>query len=78
MDLPRETAPKREIPLHTVIKITYGGVISAPIEERFKLGPDEIEEEEYPALAGGWAAVQAPRWAAGVWGPSSPYRHVLS
>eukprot|EP00240_Pyramimonas_obovata_P000417 CAMPEP_0118924340 /NCGR_PEP_ID=MMETSP1169-20130426/2516_1 /TAXON_ID=36882 /ORGANISM="Pyramimonas obovata, Strain CCMP722" /LENGTH=561 /DNA_ID=CAMNT_0006865441 /DNA_START=290 /DNA_END=1975 /DNA_ORIENTATION=- len=42
MDLSRETAPKREIPLHTVMKVTFGGVMSAPIEERFYLGPEVV------------------------------------
>ena len=42
MDLSRESAPKRDIPLHTVMKITYGGVMSRPVEERFYLGPDVV------------------------------------
>eukprot|EP00976_Prorocentrum_cordatum_P089687 1187817-Prorocentrum_minimum.AAC.4 len=29
------------------------------------LSPNMCSLEEYPVLAGGWAAVQAPRWAAG-------------
>jgi len=39
MGLPRTSAPKIEIPLHTVIKITYDG-FSPPKEERFFLGPN--------------------------------------
>ena len=38
MGKPRYTAPKLEIPLHTVIKITYDGW-SPPHEELFRLGP---------------------------------------
>ena len=38
MGKPRDQAPKLEIPLHTVIKITYDGW-GAPTEERFELGP---------------------------------------
>ena len=42
-----EEPPKLEIPLHTVMKITYDGW-NPPSEERFILGPDPLE-----ALAGG-------------------------
>ena len=35
----RTTAPKIEIPLHTVIRITYDGW-NEPVEERFVLGPE--------------------------------------
>eukprot|EP00976_Prorocentrum_cordatum_P055482 1119567-Prorocentrum_minimum.AAC.1 len=39
--------------------------------EKKVAGGRRREEEEYPALVGGWAAVQAPRWAAGVWDPAA-------
>ena len=32
-------APRLEMPLHTVIRITYDGW-NPPLEERFHLGPD--------------------------------------
>jgi len=38
MGKPRHQAPKVEIPLHTVIRITYDGW-NPPYEERFVLGP---------------------------------------
>ena len=38
MNLPRGQCPKLEIPLHTVMKITYDGW-NPPSEERFILGP---------------------------------------
>jgi len=41
MDLPRELAPRESIPLHTVIKVTYGGgVHSSPSATHTYLGPD--------------------------------------
>ena len=42
MNLPRGQCPKLEIPLHTVMKITYDGW-NPPSEERFILGPDPLE-----------------------------------
>ena len=45
MGRPRTEAPKLEIPLHTVIKITYDGW-NPPREERFTLGPDPAELED--------------------------------
>ena len=39
MGRPRAGAPKIEIPLHTIMKITYDGW-NAPREERFWLGPE--------------------------------------
>jgi len=41
MGLPRTSAPRIEIPLHTVMKITYDGW-NAPHEDRFYLGPQGI------------------------------------
>ena len=41
MGKPRSSAPKIEIPLHTVMKITYDGW-NPPSEERFYLGPEPI------------------------------------
>jgi broad specificity phosphatase PhoE len=41
MGKPRSSAPKIEIPLHTVMKITYDGW-NPPSEERFHLGPDPL------------------------------------
>jgi len=41
MGKPRTKAPKIEIPLHTVMKITYDGW-NPPTEERFYLGPEPI------------------------------------
>jgi broad specificity phosphatase PhoE len=41
MGKPRATAPKIEIPLHTVIRITYDGW-NPPHEERFVLGPAAV------------------------------------
>eukprot|EP00959_Pyramimonas_sp_CCMP1952_P354681 7429720-Pyramimonas_sp.AAC.1 len=41
------------------------------VRHRRQSEQSEQSEEEYPALAGGWAAVQAPRWAAGVWDPAA-------
>jgi len=38
MGLSRSNAPKIEVPLHTVIKITYDGW-NPPMEERFEIGP---------------------------------------
>jgi len=38
MGLSRSSAPKIEIPLHTVIKISYDGW-NPPTEERFEIGP---------------------------------------
>lgn len=45
MGRPRSGAPKLEIPLHTVIRITYDGW-SAPREERFFLGPTPPEASD--------------------------------
>lgn len=42
---PRETAPTIEIPLHTVMKITYDGW-NAPYEERFVLGPAPVQKSD--------------------------------
>ena len=44
MGAPRHIAPKLEIPLHTVIKITYDGW-NPPHEERFVLGPDAVKPD---------------------------------
>jgi len=41
MGVPRSKAPKIDIPLHTVMKITYDGW-NPPHEERFKLGPFQL------------------------------------
>ena len=41
MGLPRTSAPKLEIPLHAVMKITYDGW-NPPREERFYLGPEPL------------------------------------
>lgn len=41
MGKPRSSAPKIEIPLHTVIRITYDGW-NPPHEERFVLGPPAL------------------------------------
>jgi broad specificity phosphatase PhoE len=41
MGKPRASAPKIEIPLHTVMKITYDGW-NPPKEERFILGPEPL------------------------------------
>jgi len=41
MGQPRSSAPKIEIPLHTVMKITYDGW-NPPKEERFHLGPEPL------------------------------------
>ena len=38
---PRSSAPKIEIPLHTIMKITWDGWNEAT-EERFYLGPEPI------------------------------------
>ena len=38
---PRSSAPKIDIPLHTVMKITYDGW-NKPTEERFYLGPEPM------------------------------------
>ena len=42
MGLPRTSAPKLEIPLHAVMKITYDGW-NPPNEERTWLGPDPLK-----------------------------------
>ena len=42
LGLKREDCPAYEIPLHTVMKITYDGW-NPPSEERFILGPDPLE-----------------------------------
>jgi len=44
MGIDREHAPKQSIPLHTVLKITYGGTMECKLEQ-FPLGPgvDEIK-----------------------------------
>ena len=44
MGRPRSDAPKIEIPLHTVMKITYDGW-SAAFEERSYLGPAPLAME---------------------------------
>ena len=41
MGKPRSSAPKIEIPLHTVMKITYDGW-NPPVEERIPLGPEPL------------------------------------
>ena len=45
MGRPRTEAPRLEIPLHTVIRITYDGW-NPPTEERFELGPSAKELED--------------------------------
>ena len=40
MNLPRGQCPKLEIPLHTVMKITWDGW-SEPVEEEIPLGPSK-------------------------------------
>ena len=45
MGKPRTQLTKQEIPLHTVIKISYDGW-NPPKEERFTLGPDPKELED--------------------------------
>ena len=45
MGRPRTEATRLEIPLHTVIKITYDGW-NPPREERFTLGPDPKDLED--------------------------------
>ena len=44
MGLSRSSAPKIEVPLHTVIKITYDGW-NQPTEERFEIGPTPNEAD---------------------------------
>jgi broad specificity phosphatase PhoE len=39
MGMTRAQAPRLEMPLHTVIRITYDGW-NPPLEERFYLGPE--------------------------------------
>lgn len=43
MAKPRSSAPKIEIPLHTIMKITYDGW-NPPYEERVYLGPEPLSE----------------------------------
>ena len=43
MGKPRSSAPKIEIPLHTIMKITYDGW-NPPYEERVYLGPEPLSE----------------------------------
>ena len=53
MGRPRTSAPKIDIPLHTVMKITYDGW-NPPKEERFYLGPEPIAivpDDPAPAAA---------------------------
>eukprot|EP00240_Pyramimonas_obovata_P000631 CAMPEP_0118922492 /NCGR_PEP_ID=MMETSP1169-20130426/1396_1 /TAXON_ID=36882 /ORGANISM="Pyramimonas obovata, Strain CCMP722" /LENGTH=564 /DNA_ID=CAMNT_0006863373 /DNA_START=466 /DNA_END=2160 /DNA_ORIENTATION=+ len=40
MDIDRELAPKQDISLHTVFKITYDGFLEQPVLEKFYLGPE--------------------------------------
>ena len=44
LGLKREDCPAYEIPLHTVMKITYDGW-SPPFEERMYLGPEPLAME---------------------------------
>ena len=46
MGKPRKSAPKIDIPLHTIMKITYDGW-NPPYEERCYLGPEPIAIDEY-------------------------------
>ena len=64
MGKPRSTAPKIEIPLHTVMKITYDGW-SPPKEERFHLGPEPLPVQTDPRRGAGWAAEPVSCPAAG-------------
>ena len=48
MGKPRSSAPKIEIPLHTVMKITYDGW-NPPTEERFHLGPEPLPVQTDPS-----------------------------
>eukprot|EP00959_Pyramimonas_sp_CCMP1952_P383775 8042856-Pyramimonas_sp.AAC.1 len=58
--------------------VMHKSMLPTRLEARLLLTPLPLrttKKEEYPALTGGMAAVSlAPRWAAGTWGPSSPFK----